>query len=72
MLSVLQDLFDMVKMLFDFLWTMIEDLLSVINMLSKVVLTLPQWLEMFLPPGVAGLFIIAVSVTVIYRISARD
>lgn len=72
MLKVLTDLFDMVKMLFDFLWTMILDLLDVINMLSAVVLNLPQWLGMFLPPGVSGIFLIAVSVTVIYRISARD
>lgn len=72
MLQILQDLFDMVVMLFDFLWNLILDLLDVVNMLTKVVLYLPNWLGMFLPPSAAGIFIVCVSITVIYRISARD
>lgn len=72
MLGILQDLFEMVSYLFDFFFGLIKDLLSVANMLSKLILDIPVWLQMFLPPSVAGLFLVVLSVTVIYRIAGRD
>lgn len=72
MLGILQDLFEMVSSLFDFAFCLIKDLLSVANMLSKLILDIPVWLELFLPPSIAGLFVVVLSVTVIYRIAGRD
>lgn len=57
---------------FDFAFGLIKDLLSVANMLSKLILDIPVWLGIFLPPSVAGLFVVVLSVTVIYRIAGRD
>lgn len=71
-LEALADLVTLVGQLFDFLWVMIQDLFKIVDMLAQVLLQLPSLLQMFLPPGVAGIFMIAVSVTVIYRVSARD
>lgn len=71
-MSALTSIAKILTQLFDFLWNLILDLFKIIDMLSAVVLDLPVLLDMFLPPSVAGLFIVCVSITVIYRVAGRD
>ena len=65
-------IFEMLGILIDFAIGLIKDLIKVVDMLGKIVLDLPEIFDAFLPPGVAGIFLVLISVTVIYRITARD
>ena len=65
-------IYDFFCILFDFAIGLIGDLLKIVDLLGEVVADMPFWLNAFLPPGVPGLFMLLISITVIYRIAGRD
>lgn len=65
-------IFDLLFTLGEFALGLIGDLLEIVDLLQQVIADMPFWLNAFLPPGVPGLFLILLSITVIYRIAGRD
>lgn len=62
----------MLTTLFDFAIGLVEDLLYIITLLPKVILSIPDMLVSFLPSSLVALLMVFISVTVIYRIMGRD
>lgn len=71
-LNAITGIFNLITSLIDFAFTLVRDLLVIVGMLGKFVVELPSWFNAFFPPGVTSVFLVLLSVTIIYRVTGRD
>lgn len=71
-LNAITGIFNLLTSLIDFAFTLVRDLLIIVDMLGKFIIELPSWFNAFMPPGVPSLLMVLLSVTIIYRVTGRD
>lgn len=64
-------IFDIIKSVVDFIVSFFEDIVYVIRTLGEFITKVPS-LFGFLPPAVLAIFLVGISVVVIYKVIGRD
>lgn len=70
--QVLQNIFDMLVTLFDFLLGFIEDIVYVATLLPDIVSDVSTLITSFIPAPVLSIILACVTLTVVYRVLGRD
>lgn len=70
--DLVQQLFEILSLVWDFVWGLIQDLIYIATLLPKIIIGIPGMLEAFIPSSVVSIFVILISITVIYRVMGRD
>lgn len=70
--DLVQQLFDFWSLVWEFLWSLIQDLIYVVKLLPEVVSKIPDLFTVFLPQPIFSLLAMFITITVIYRILGRD
>lgn len=72
LLNAITGIFNLIVSLVDFVFSLVRDLLIVVDMLGKFIIELPSWFNVFMPPGLTPVLMVLLSVTIIYRVTGRD
>lgn len=60
-----------IKSVIDFVVNLFNDLIYVIQVIGQAIARIPTYLA-FIPPAVVGIFVLALTVIVVYKIAGRD
>ena len=63
---------DAIVGIFDFVVSLFMDLVYVVQLMASVLLQIPGFFSSWLPPELAGLLVITVTVASVYKIAGRD
>lgn len=71
LINIFTSFFDILKGIVDFIIGFFRDIVYIIKTLGDFIIKAPLMFG-FLPPAVLGLFLVALSVVVIYKVVGRD
>lgn len=70
--TAIKEFFNLVVTLFDFVFGLIQDLLKVVQLLAEAILQIPTYLNAFFPSAFISIFMIIISIVVIYKMLGRE
>lgn len=71
LINIFTSLFDIIKTVVDFIITFFSDIVYIVKTLGNFIVKAPL-LFGFLPPSVLAIFLVGISVIVIYKVVGRD
>lgn len=69
--DAIKGFFEFIVSIVEFLFGLIKDLVYVVRMIGKAAISIPTYIG-FLPTVLISLFLVSVSVVIIYKIVGRD
>lgn len=69
--NIITGFFDVIKSVVDFVITFFSDVVYIVKTLGQFIIKAPL-LFGFLPPAVLGIFLVGLSVVIIYKVVGRD
>lgn len=70
--DVLAAIADAIVGLFEFIVSFLSDLIYIVQLLGSILLQIPAFFSAWLPPELATLLVVTISVVAIYKIAGRD
>lgn len=70
--DVLAAIADAIVGVFDFVVSFLTDLVYIVQLIGSILLQIPGFFTSWLPPGLATLLVLIISVAAIYKIAGRD
>lgn len=70
--DVLSAIADAIVGVFDFIVSFLMDLVYIVQLIGSILLQIPTFFSAWLPPELAGLLVLIVTVAAIYKIAGRD
>lgn len=69
--NIFTSIFDVIKSVVDFIISFFSDIVFIVKTLGQFVIKAPL-LFGFLPPAVLGIFLVGITVIIIYKVVGRD
>ena len=70
--DILASIAEAIVAVFDFVVSFFMDLVYIVQLLGSILLQIPSFFSAWLPPELAGLLVLIITVASIYKIAGRD